>query len=120
MGLDEGIWGYLADKEEGSSRALRQCDNHSEVSQKSKYQPSTLRMRGQLGSRRTKSARAFDASLPEREKCFKIKGRLSCVYATERSMRTAKLTLAQEVVSVLFFQLSIESMPSPALSRMDI
>ena len=62
----------------------------------------------------------FDASLPEEGKCFKTKGRLSCVYATERPVRTTKLTLAQEVVSVLFFELSIESMPSPALSRMDI
>lgn len=73
MRLDEVIWGYTADKE-GSNRAMRHCGNHSEVSLRSKYRLSTLRMRSQEGSRRIKSVKVFNASLVEEGRVFQNEG----------------------------------------------
>lgn len=70
MRLDEIIWGEIVDREEGFERVLRYYNNYLEVGQKSKYQLSILRMRGQEGRRRIKSRRVLSFYFQKREKCF--------------------------------------------------
>lgn len=66
--------------------------------------------------------RVSDSSVPEEGEMFQKGGYAqSCLcYRKLQKMRTAKLMLAQEVVSMLFFELSVDRMPCPALNCMGL
>lgn len=122
VGLDEIIWREIVDREVGSGRGPMHCKNHSEVTQSSRYWWNVPIRRAQSGHRRTKSKRVSDSSVPEEGEMFQKGGYAqSCLcYRKLQKMRTAKLMLAQEVVSMLFFELSVDRMPCPALNCMGL